>query len=420
MALDFTKVVTQVKHLGRTMARQNTTLGQRVDVAQEQFDKLPDNRTIMDRVKLARIKDAGYRGIAPLDGSREPINAVFSLPQIPERATVIAADGSQIYPDQHSAAFYFLINVGLFTYYHGVERLPDQFSDPQLFFRMEDTHDNIGNPIKNAVVNARRTVREMQSLAGVVWDHRPADHAVVAMYDGPLLFFLGKDVVDAGTLEREYDRSLIRIHDTHHTMEAEGTGGSTSLIGYVDRPTSRFLIAMMHLLELDERAVTRRALETMGQYEGLTDSWLFRKILAPAQRSALMIQQSPQNKRFRNEIGDNFEIAFFYLNVSKYADDPYIARIEMPMWVAHNPSLVDMVHGLVISQCNIIGNYPYALTRADELAVIRGAEKSALEDIIRTELLKNNQPFDESSKLVGKHQTRTDRRRFGDPVKPAF
>jgi hypothetical protein len=420
MALDFTKVVTQVQHLGRTMARQNTSLSQRVDVAREQFDNLPDNRTIMDRVKLARIKDAGYRGVAPIDSNGEAVNARYDLPPIPQHATLIAADGSQIYPDQHSATFYFLINVGLFTYYHGEERLPDQFSDPQLFFRMEDTHDKLGNPIKNAVVNARRTVREMQSLAGLVWDHRTADHPLIALYDGPLLFFLGKDVVDAGMLEREYDRSLIRLHDTHYTMEAEVGHGSVSLIGYVDRPTSRFLIAMLHLLELDERAVTRRSLETMGQYEGLTDSWLFRNVLGPGQRSALMIQQSPQNKRFRNEIGDNFEIAFFYLNVSRYADDPYIARVEMPMWVAKNPALVDAVHGLVISQCNIVGNYPYALTRADELAVIRTAEKSALEDIIRTELLKNNQPFDDSSKLIGKHQTRTERRRFGDQVKPSF
>ena len=68
MALDFTKVVTQVQHMGRTMARQNSSLSQRVEIARENFDNLPDNRTIMDRVKLARIKDAGYRGVTGRSG----------------------------------------------------------------------------------------------------------------------------------------------------------------------------------------------------------------------------------------------------------------------------------------------------------------------------------------------------------------
>lgn len=418
MALDFTKLVGQVTQMGQSMANHTLSLAERVELAREHFMALPDNRTILERVKLARIKDAGYRGAAPLNADSEPLNTIVAPPELPARATILAADGSQIYPDHHSAAFYFVTNVGIFTYFHGEDRLPTQFTDPQMFYRIEDTHDYQGNPIKNAVVNARRTVREMQLLAEKTWDLRHIADPIIALYDGPLLFFLGKDVVDAAKLEQDYDRALIRLYDTHHTMDVNETGGRVSLVGYVDRPTSRFGIALLSLLLLDERDVTRTNLDTMGPYEGLTDSWLLRELLPPGHRSALMVQQSPQNKRFRNEIGDDFEIAFFYLNVSP--DQSYIARIEMPMWVAQKPQMVDEIHALALAQCDIMGNYPYALTRADELAVIRSAEKQALEDMIRTELLRHNQAFEDSAKLIGKHQTRAIRRRYGDHIKPAF
>jgi hypothetical protein len=368
----------------------------------------------MERVRLARLRDAGYRGVAPLEMNSEPLNTIVDCPTPPEFGTLVAVDGSQIYPDQHAAAFYFVTNIGVFTYFHGEDRLPLQFSEPKLFYTLEDTHDKAGNPIKNAVVNARRTVREMELLAHYIWEKRHEKAPLVGFYDGPLLFWLGKEVAEDSVLEQNYFRALTRLHDAHVSLSVNGGLGGVSLVGYVDRPTSRFVIAMLRLMELEDVEVRRRTLETMGQYEGLTDAWLFREILPAGARSALMVQQSPQNKFFRQEVGEKFEIAFFYVNVAHPDQLPYLARVELPMWVAQRPELVSAVHALVVSQCDITGNYPYALTRADELAVVRTAEKQALEDIIRTELLRHHQPFESSSKLIGKFQSRTERRSFGE------
>lgn len=415
VALDFTKVVPQVTQMGTAMANQNTSLSQRVDIALEQFENLPDNAMIVDRVKLARVRDAGYRGVAPIGATSEPINSIYPCPSVPKQATIIASDGSQIYPDQHSAAFYFLTNIGIFTYFHGENRLPQQFSEPHLYYGLEDTHDRSGNPIKNAVVNAHRTIREMELLAEHAWLQRSSSYPILALYDGPLLFWLGQDVLDADRLERDYNRALTQLFDTHTTL-LNTHNQHASLVGYIDRPSSRFAIAMLHLLGLDEADVRRRSLESLGQYEGLTDIWLFREILGYGERSALMIQQSPQNKHNRNEVGEDYEIVFFYVNVAKHGV-PYLARIEMPMWVAKSIEAVNFVHALIVSQCEIMGYYPYALTRADEIAVVRSSEKQALEDIIRTEMIRNEQPFEESSKLTGKHQTRSNRKQFGNQIK---
>jgi hypothetical protein len=412
VALDFTKLVPLVSQMGRSMAKHNLSLSQRVEIAVHHFDNLPSNRHILSRVKLARVNDAGYRGVAPISGESEPLNAIFACPSTPPQATIIATDGSQIYPDLHSAVFYYLINIGVFTYYHGGDHLPDQFTEPQLFYTYEDTHDRSGNLIKNAVVNAQRAVRELELLAENAAKYHTADYPVLAIYDGPLLFWLGQDVQDAERIEADYHRALHKLNNTHIEMQFQ-TGGSISLIGYTDRPSSRFFMAMLHLLTLEDEDVKRNMLEIMGDYEGLTDYWLFREILLPGERSALMIQQSPQNKSYKNEVGVEYEIAFFYVNVARHGF-PVIARVELPMWVAQSAELVNTVHSLVVSQSEIMGSYPYALTRADELAVVRSAEKQTLEDLIRTELLKNQQPVEESSKLIGKHQTRSERRRFGD------
>ncbi len=47
-----------------------------------------------------------------------------------------------------------------------------------------------------------------------------------------------------------------------------------------------------------------------------------------------------------------------------------IARVDIPRWVAEDPAAVAFVHGLIYDQCQLIGDYPYVLARADELAVV--------------------------------------------------
>jgi hypothetical protein len=182
----------------------------------------------------------------------------------------------------------------------------------------------------------------------------------------------------------------------------------------VDRPTSSFIVSLLHLMALDEPEVRAAALATNGDLEGLSDQPLMFKLLKPGERSALMVQQSPQNKRYHDK-GENYEIVFFYLSVNP--ERPYhLARVEMPMWVTRSPGAVDLVHALVYDQCQMMWRYPYALTRADELAVIRAHEKSHLNEMIEIELRKNQQQVEHSEKLESK-VVRRGRTRYGQKRK---
>ncbi|NLF79434.1 MAG: hypothetical protein GX573_27390, partial [Chloroflexi bacterium] len=101
MTLEFNKVEPQVQRMGRALAARNMTLSERLDAAWERLLAQGDLGAIHDRIQLARERDVGFRGAAPLG---EPINAPYPLPPLPSRATIIAADGSQVYPSIHAAA----------------------------------------------------------------------------------------------------------------------------------------------------------------------------------------------------------------------------------------------------------------------------------------------------------------------------
>jgi hypothetical protein len=407
VTLEFDKVVPQVERMGRALAARNITLSERGDYAWQILDAMSDLEAIHARIKLARERDAGFRGAAPL---HEPVNRAYPRPKAPDLATILAADGSQIYPNTHGAALYYLTNVGVFVYHHGLDDLPEQITEPVLSYTETLLYDERGQVISNAAVNARRTVHEIQTLAREVWNRRTIGRPILAISDGPLLFWVGKDVPNGHRLQDDYLAAMVHLHDAHTALYND-SGHSASAIGYVDRPTSSFVVSLVYLMSLAPDDVRRAALETNGPLEGLTDQWLMFRLLRPGERSALFVQQSPQNKRYRDR-GESYEIVFFYLNVGQ-PQAYHLARIEMPMWVARDPARVDQVHALVMSQCEMMWRYPYALTRADELAVVRNIERTQLEQLIEIELRKNEQIVELSEKLEAK-VVRHGRKRYGE------
>lgn len=410
MPIDYTRIRHQIEKMGRMIAHKTQDQSERVQAAFDQFEFLPDNAILQAKVQVARDNDAGYRGAAPMAVDGEPLNGRFATPDVPERATIVAADGSQVYPDIHTSPYYYLTNIGIYTFYHGEDRLPEEFTEPELFYADSFLRDDFDQLITTSTVNARRTVKEINLLAKLCWERREAPQSMVSLFDGRLLFWLGKDVPDFLDLQDDYHAGLVQMRDTHEWM-INHHDHPASIAGYVDRPTSRFVIALLQLMLLDDKQITRQELLRAGDYEGLDDRWLFQRWLRPGERSSLMIQQSPQNKNYRQR-GESFEIVFFYLNVGR-PGSPHLARVEIPMWVAQSPRAVNDLHASLVTQCEIAGFYPYALTRADELAVVQNPDRRTLRELIQIELLRHQQTTEDSAKLIGKHQARSNRQSFG-------
>lgn len=303
MSLEFNKLVSQVQTMGRFLGHRDQSLSTRLDLALQLFYAATDLDAVHQRIELVRRSSvSGYRGAAALD---EVICQTFDRPPMPPSGTLVAADGSQIYPDQHSPALYYLINLGWFTCYYGETRLPDQATEPTLYYSDNEILDADGRLINNITVNARRSVAEMQALAKQAWFLRGEARPLVCLHDGGLLKFFGaNEVTDANKIEADYMEALQRLQDAQ-----------ALLAGYLDKPRSTYIISLLHLLSLDPSQINDLNLKTNGELEGLADIYLMSRVLRPGQRSAIMTQNSPQNREYASRNPD-YEIAFFYLNVS--------------------------------------------------------------------------------------------------------
>ncbi|MDZ4766576.1 MAG: DNA double-strand break repair nuclease NurA [Chloroflexota bacterium] len=408
MSLEFNQVVDQVQRMGRYLGTRWSSAAGKLDLALERFDAACDLALVQARIDMVRGSGvSGYRGAAPLSAPYAEIVCGVGEPSAaPERATIVAVDGSQIYPDAHSPALYYLVNIGAFIYHYGETRLPRQHTTPELYYTESALEDKDGRPVNNQTVNARRTVMELKALAARAWELRddPSVAApIITLHDGGLLKFFGAtEITDARTLEKDYWESLEKLRES-----------GAVLAGYPGAQRATYVVSLLHLLSLPPDQVNDANLKTNGDLEGLSDTRLYSEILNAGQRSAVMVQNSPQNYDYKTRLGVDYEIAFFYLNVSgELNESPRIARIDIPMWVATNPAAVDALQALILHQCAIQGRkrYPYALTRADEMAYISSTEKAQIDQLIRVSMLENGLMPEESEKLQTKGLARGARR----------
>jgi hypothetical protein len=227
----------------------------------------------------------------------------------------------------------------------------------------------------------------------------------VALYDNHLLFGVNADVVGYKAIMRAYMSALVHLHDS-----------GAILAGYVDNPArSRMVIRLLYLLSLSDADIRHADLSSGGDLEGLKDIHLFNSVLRPGERSAIMVQNSPRNLEYKAGPGGgaSYEVAFFYLKTSSGYQSS-LARVDIPMWVARDKQAVDELHALLVAQCAMQGRnpYPYALTRADELAVVTGRDKQKLEDMINVELRKRGvEPVRFTAKDWGKALARSPKRK---------
>lgn len=403
MTLEFHKLTAQVERMGEALATQDEEIQNKADIALQILEAHADEAFlpyVHDRVQDAIDKDAGYRGARPVD---EPLANIYSPAPLPESATLIATDGSQILPKTHGAALYYLINTGTIIVRHGSGEPPEILSDPFLFYEKEYMYTEDRGMITSQTVSARRTVAEMAALAEQSYIHAGEARPLLALIDGPLLLLgLGQEVPDRDELRGIYFSAMSRLLDIQ-----------AGLVGYTDRPRSRYVMGLLHLLDLETEQVSRTTLANDGRLEGVQDRQIFQHLLEPGSRSALFVQMSPQNKEFRRTGGETHEIAFFYMNVATNGQAPIISRIEVPMWVAADRRLIGELQALIYHQCQqIASNYPYVLTRSHELAVVKHEEARQLDLMIQVTMTRFGLDSLESDKQLGKGAVNGRRTRF--------
>lgn len=387
-------------------------------------------KTVRDDVERAQPS----RLVAALCANPVPTR---TAPDRPDAVTVVATDGSQIYPDRHVEPTYFLLNIGRVAFHYGTTEAPLMDAVPDLRFPEElDEHfDDVLATMTTEIVSALRDEQELAELLAVSREHRVDGRPLVAMADGTLIRWMLR-----GMQNRAVEQALIR----RYTDMLRGfMDDELPIASYVSMPGTTEVVNLLrfHLNELDDEAPDRwrsprsttggsapdsngatagpapseqvaepnaaltpkEAPSPDGQdapLAGLLDRHLFDEHLDAGERSAVFGSTS----HIQREYPEGNEICYFYLKIPVGEQQTEIARVELPAWVADRPVVVDLIHAVTLTECVKGDGYPLILSEAHERAVIRAPEREAFQRLLDRTFRRAGLPHSGSRKRRSKQR----------------
>ncbi|MCK5428605.1 MAG: DNA double-strand break repair nuclease NurA [Anaerolineales bacterium] len=368
MALDFQRVREQVIHLGKSAPQREQRLNDLREQAQEVLESHTDEiDSLRQKVQeVVRKHDPSLRCAMPAD---EPINGHYTDPVLPQRLTLLAADGSQIYLDRHEAVEYFLINIGTIQMSYGQAQTPSPSIETDLYYG--DQLYTSGRYPSEEQISLMRDLRERQILAEVA---EQVQEPLIALTDGPLEIWGLKSNQPGDSSKRDKSRDAY----LENLSRLQALGAATA--GYVDKPSEDFLLRLLEIAAQPAEQAKERP------FFGVRDADLFYQMLAPGERSAVFEIQSRSAGIYKRQ-QPGLALHFFYLNVGR-PGKPWLARVDIPGWVAGEAAMLNNLHAVLVDQCRIMGTrpYPYLLQRAHETALVSRQEKEQVTQMIILEL----------------------------------
>lgn len=366
MSLDFQQVRQQVRQLGEAALTRQTMLLQRGAEAESLLNEHAHELEAL-QAKVQRVVeqyDASLRCAVPVS---ESLDTHRTVPPLPDQATILAADGSQIFVDRHAQVEYGLVNVGAIRMLLHSNQSPSTQVSCHLLY-----HEQV-EAMSEAMLALERDLGERKYLAELAVD---ASEPVITFTDGPMELWGVKSERSEEAQKfqeslEDYLRVLSRLH---------GLGVTTA--GYVDKPGADLVVRLLEVVRAAESELP--TLRKERPLRGVTDRSLFRARLAPGERSAVFAIQSQSIRKYAGPL----RLHFFYLNVGLRDDRPHMARVEIPAWVAEDSQKLDDLQAVLVDQCRILGQrpYPYLLHRAHETAVVTREDQEQVTQMILLEL----------------------------------
>jgi hypothetical protein len=385
MTLELSKVTQQVTQLGEQAAQRKRELDA---ITPQVREILRAHRGDAQLIELARraTETKHWRGAIPIG---EPLDLALDPPAHPARLSIVAGDGSQIYPDSHGIALYYLINIGTIAFRHGSGQAPIVNTYPTVSSETESPSDD--EIISGPVVNARRDVGELTRIADAALAES-ATAQTVALTDGTLALWVQTASIpeaEQDRVQRDYLQQLDRLREAHLPIGA-----------FLSRPRSTNVTQLAYLATFDDpdKALSNVVNDRGPVFKGLRDTTVLTAWLQPGQRSALFEVAPAWNTTYRDR---GHSIHFFYVNVGTVTQ-PELARIEVPAWIAQDRSAVGVLHAAIVEQCKVSPGYPYVLARAHEIAVVTNTERVEFEKMIATQLTRQGLQAQPSEKAQQK------------------
>ena len=143
-------------------------------------------------------------------------------------------------------------------------------------YEPEDIFNEQGQLISAGEVNVKRDLAEVQVLINLAPAYtQNQTEPVVALIDGQLTL----RVIDLPFNQQQ------KCQDVYIEMINQLREARALVAGYIDRPRSTFVVALLHLASLELAAITEETL-SQSPFRHLTDTDLF-DFLEPGERSAI-------------------------------------------------------------------------------------------------------------------------------------
>lgn len=380
MALELEKLTHSIQEMAQQAIEQNQHHHELLDLLEhylhtyaDDWDKLAASLEIAQTEVDRKVLRSARPG-----NTHTPLTLAQPAPPPPDQAILTSVDGSQIIPSRHEPFAYYVINIGAITYFHGQSTAPQTSTHPRLIFPQTSQSDE-SYIDDSTIISMRRDLAEITTLANIATNWQDTPHPNLAILDQRLIYWPagGARTKESQTILNKWQAKMNRFYQAN-----------CLLAGYIDAPLKRSVLTMLaSLIGLQDPAEMKTLFDRINAAIGLTDADLFHRLLKePGQRSKVFADVSDHNDTFAKKYNGVNEVYFFYFNPGR----GNIARIDIPQWVAHNPNHINTLHALLYAQCQIIHNYPYLITRADEIAVVSFQDKEYLETMIANAMQKHN------------------------------
>ncbi|MDD4876084.1 MAG: DNA double-strand break repair nuclease NurA [Dehalococcoidales bacterium] len=394
MSLDLSKVIPQVggmiTKLKSDGEERQKHLQHSLDILCNQIDNIEDLAEKIESSKTSWL----------VAGLTDRLDQHYKVFPVPPEFTVIATDGSHIDVDRHQSARCYLINIGTVMLHYGISPHAILNSVPHLCSKAEDlviTPTGIKGreqPIEGNLLGIKRSVEECYQLVKLAGE-LPQNIQTIALVDGSLILwsleaypqFVAEELLDKGYLH--YIEEIRKLNSDREI----------ALASYISFPRSTDVVNTLRVAicphgspDCDRYCSTsdRRDCDVVA---GVRDRDLFSNILGQGDRSSVFISRSSIVKKWYGI----HQIYFFYLKV-----EDEIARIEIPQWVAEDESLLNLVHTLVLDQCQRGQGYPVALSEAHEKAVVTGVDRENFWQFVESSMTDDHLPTFTSAKSRSK------------------
>lgn len=289
----------------------------------------------------------------------EKLDTIYRVNPQKNPYTVLASDGSQVYPDRHQGTSCFLVNIGTVELHYGstTHKPVRLHSTPYIYPEESDALSDQEFAISADLVNCRREELEFKDAlreSKRIKSQLPPGHPFAFLFDGSLIFW-HLESKDQAMKDYFLNAYVALLHQFYQEQIV--------CAGYISLPKNKELV---NLIRVELCNFVLEGCTQLSAVDHIIDTTVCQFFLEPYSRSTLFKSSAKISKYYPPHLMPYF----FYLHVGHE-----IARIEIPAWIAQKEQLIEMLCSIILDQ-TIKGNgYPVALAESHEQAVIKGPDR---------------------------------------------